>query len=165
MSMKKLFFIIIILFGVFTTAKAITFKAPSNDFVLIKGGTFTMGSPESEDWRSNDEIQHSVTVASFYISKYEVTQKQWHEITGKNRRVYRGGDWNDFGKNLRSAYRAAMQQTSESYNVGLRLVCNADDSVRRIVTTYEATTSKNVFPSIIQAVQVFQRMLKMDRQK
>ena len=24
------------------------------------------------------------------------------------RRVYRGGGWNDFGKNLRSAYRAAL---------------------------------------------------------
>lgn len=248
-----------------------------------------MGSSESEDWRSNDETQHRVTVASFYMAKFEVTQKEWREITGKNpsnftgdklpvesitwleavefcnalskrdgrtpvftiadggntvtwnrsangyrlpteaeweyaaragsttpfysrkvpgaedvnfyghypyqieqnyfndevletrpgvyrgktlevgsfkanpnglydiygnvgewcfdyygdydksvqsnpagasegtRRVYRGGGWNDFGKNLRSAYRAAMQQSSEAYNVGLRLVCNADD--------------------------------------
>ena len=65
-------------------ANAASFTAPSSDFVLIKGGSFTMGSPESEDWRSNDESQHSVTLASFYMAKFEVTQKEWREITGKN---------------------------------------------------------------------------------
>lgn len=262
-----------------------------------------MGSPESEDWRSNDESQHRVTVASFYMAKFEVTQKEWREITGKNpsnftgdklpvesitwleaiefcnalskrdgrtpvytitdggntvtwnrsasgyrlpteaeweyaaragsttpfysrkfpgaedvnfyghypyqieqnyfndevletrpgvyrgktldvgsfkanpnglfdiygnvgewcfdyygdygkdaqsnpagagegtRRVYRGGGWNDFGKNLRSAYRAAMPQNNSAYNVGLRLVCNADDSVKGTVTTREAANT------------------------
>lgn len=292
-------------------ASAVDYPAPNSDFVLIKGGSFLMGSPESEDWRSNDEKQHRVTVSSFYMSKYEVTQKLWREVTGKNpstfsgdnlpvesitwleavefcnalskrdgrtpvytisaggqtvswnrsangyrlpteaeweyaaragsttpfysrkvpgaddvnfyghypyqieqnyfnnsvletrpgvyrgktvavgsfqanpnglydiygnvgewcfdyygeyassvggsasgatnptgqasgtRRVYRGGGWNDFGKNLRSAYRAAMQQSSEAYNVGLRLVCNADDSIKETVTTREEATSKN----------------------
>ena len=57
------------------------------------------------------------------------------------RRVYRGGGWNDFGKNLRSAYRAAMPQNNSAYNVGLRLVCNADDSVKGSITTREAATS------------------------
>lgn len=65
-------------------ANAASFTAPSSDFVLIKGGSFTMGSPENEDWRSNDETLHSVTVASFYMAKFEVTQKEWREITGKN---------------------------------------------------------------------------------
>lgn len=41
------------------------------------------------------------------------------------RRVYRGGGWNDFAKNLRSAYRAAMPQENSNYNIGLRLVRNA----------------------------------------
>lgn len=63
---------------------AASFNAPGKDFLLIKGGTFTMGSPESEDWRSNDETQHRVTLASFYMAKFEVTQKEWREITGKN---------------------------------------------------------------------------------
>lgn len=41
-------------------------------------------------------------------------------------RVYRGGAWNDFAKNLRSAYRAAMQPDLAAFNVGLRMVRNAD---------------------------------------
>lgn len=41
------------------------------------------------------------------------------------RRVYRGGGWSDFAKNLRSAYRAAMPQENSNYNIGLRLVRNA----------------------------------------
>ena len=63
---------------------ATNYTAPSSDFVLIKGGSFTMGSPESEDWRNNDETQHRITLASFYMAKFEVTQKEWREITGKN---------------------------------------------------------------------------------
>lgn len=40
-------------------------------------------------------------------------------------RVYRGGGWNDFAKNMRSAYRATMEQTKASFNIGIRLVLNA----------------------------------------
>ena len=58
-------------------------QVPEN-FVLIKGGSFQMGSSESEAWRSADETQHSVTVSDFYMSKYELTQKEYEEITGNN---------------------------------------------------------------------------------
>lgn len=58
-------------------------QVPEN-FVLIKGGSFQMGSSESEAWRSADETQHSVTVSNFYMSRYELTQKEYEEITGNN---------------------------------------------------------------------------------
>lgn len=45
--------------------------------VLVKGGTFQMGSPESEPERSSDEIQHTVTVGNFYMSKTEISQKEY----------------------------------------------------------------------------------------
>lgn len=48
------------------------------------------------------------------------------------RRVYRGGGWNDFAKNMRSAYRAMMDQDKGSFNIGIRLVRNAVDGVGSI---------------------------------
>ena len=53
-------------------------------FLLITGGTFTMGSPDSEAWCSADETQHSVTVSDFYMSAYEVTQQEYQEVMGEN---------------------------------------------------------------------------------
>jgi formylglycine-generating enzyme required for sulfatase activity len=52
-------------------------------FVLVAGGTFTMGSPGDEAGRDSDEgPQHSVTVGSFYLGKNEVTQKEWEGLMG-----------------------------------------------------------------------------------
>lgn len=53
-------------------------------FVLIQGGSFVMGSPEDEPWRSEDETLHTVTVSDFYISPYEVTQKDYETVMGAN---------------------------------------------------------------------------------
>lgn len=69
--------------------EATDMQVPEN-FVLIKGGSFQMGSPESEAWRSADETQHTVTVSDFYMSKYELTQKEYEEITGNNPSSFSG---------------------------------------------------------------------------
>lgn len=45
--------------------------------VLIPAGTFTMGSPESEENRSILEVQHEVTLSAFRMSKYEITNAQY----------------------------------------------------------------------------------------
>jgi len=50
------------------------------EMVLIKSGTFQMGSPVSELGRNTNETQHTVTLSSFYICKYEVMYKLWYEI-------------------------------------------------------------------------------------
>jgi formylglycine-generating enzyme required for sulfatase activity len=42
-------------------------------FVLVQGGTFTMGSPESEAGRLDNEVQHRVTLSSFAIARTDVT--------------------------------------------------------------------------------------------
>jgi formylglycine-generating enzyme required for sulfatase activity len=62
----------------------------SVDLAFIKGGTFTMGSPESEAWREKDETQHSVTLNDFYIAKYQVTQKEYQALTGSNPSNFKG---------------------------------------------------------------------------
>jgi formylglycine-generating enzyme required for sulfatase activity len=59
--------------------------------VLVKAGTFTMGSPASESDRSGDETQHRVTITKdFYISKYPVTQAQYQRIMGTNPSSFKG---------------------------------------------------------------------------
>ena len=76
--------LVIVLFLVVVQAHA------SENFVLVKGGTFTMGSPTSEAWREIDEIQHTVELSDFYMGKYEVTQREYHEVMGDNPSNFKG---------------------------------------------------------------------------
>lgn len=50
------------------------------EMVSIPGGTFLMGSPETERIRYNSETAHQVTVQPFFIGKYAVTQAQWKAV-------------------------------------------------------------------------------------
>lgn len=54
------------------------------EMVQITGGTFNMGSPANEANRNNDETRHQVTVTSFYMGKYIVTQAEYEAIMGTN---------------------------------------------------------------------------------
>ncbi|MDE6731747.1 MAG: SUMF1/EgtB/PvdO family nonheme iron enzyme, partial [Oscillospiraceae bacterium] len=66
-------------------------SADINDgFVKITGGTFRMGSPETEDWRSDDETLHTAVVSDFFISPFELTQKEYFEITGEDPSNFKG---------------------------------------------------------------------------
>jgi formylglycine-generating enzyme required for sulfatase activity len=61
-------------------------KGPVVEMVQIKGGIFTMGSPENERYRlpNSDETQHRVTLTDFSMGKYPVTQKQYETVMGMN---------------------------------------------------------------------------------
>ena len=51
------------------------------EMVLIPAGSFIMGSPETEMKRREQEgPQHSVTLSSFCMSRYPVTQAQWRAV-------------------------------------------------------------------------------------
>ncbi len=51
------------------------------ELVLIPDGTFTMGAPEDEEGsRDNERPQHDVTLSSFLMGRYPVTQQQWKAI-------------------------------------------------------------------------------------
>jgi len=64
------------------------------DMVLIKPGSFMMGSPRNERGRSNNEwSSHKATITKpFYMGKYEVTQAQWEAVMGSksHRSKFRG---------------------------------------------------------------------------
>ncbi len=64
------------------------------EMVLIPAGTFMMGSPPDEKYRSSEETLHQVTITRpFYMSKYEITQEQWYKVMGNYPNVMekRGG--------------------------------------------------------------------------
>lgn len=76
--------------AVLLCATAFAQEKLSVDTVLVPGGTFLMGSPQNESWREADEVQHPVTLDSFYISRYEVTQELFEAVTGRNPSAFRG---------------------------------------------------------------------------
>ena len=62
--------------------------------VFVKGGTFTMGCTVEQGGScyAHEKPARSVTLGDFYISRYEVTQKQWTALMGYNPSVQQGDD-------------------------------------------------------------------------
>jgi len=54
--------------------------ARPGNFVLIRGGEFTMGSPANESGHESDETQHQVKVSDFYLCKYAVTLAEFKKF-------------------------------------------------------------------------------------
>jgi formylglycine-generating enzyme required for sulfatase activity len=59
-------------------------KSMLADFIKVEGGKFLMGSPESEEGRSNDEVQHEVEVSTFFMQSVPVTQGLYQAVMGIN---------------------------------------------------------------------------------
>lgn len=57
-----------------------------DNMVLVEGGTFMMGGTAEQGAEASEyEFPiHEVTVSSFYIGKYEVTQEEWEAVMGEN---------------------------------------------------------------------------------
>ena len=61
------------------------------EMVYIPGGSFLMGSLDTEAKRYDDEgPQHKVTLKPFYMSKYPVTQEQYQVIMDGNPSSFKG---------------------------------------------------------------------------
>ena len=66
------------------------------EMIFVKGGTFQMGCTGEQGYDCRDEERpvHPVTLNSFYIGKYEVTQRLWVTVMGSNPSVItRGNDY------------------------------------------------------------------------
>jgi formylglycine-generating enzyme required for sulfatase activity len=70
-----------------TTPQAAQKATPSPGFVRVEGGTFQMGSNDGTDW---EKPVHTVTVKSFNMAKYPVTQKEWTAVMGSNPSEFKG---------------------------------------------------------------------------
>lgn len=67
-----------------------------NHMVLVEGGSFRMGADQDEkrsiveDGKERGQVEvnespaHDVTLSSYYISRFPVTQAEWKAITGEN---------------------------------------------------------------------------------
>lgn len=54
------------------------------EMIVIPPGDFVMGSPPKEEMRAADEHLHRVSLTyPFYMSRYELTEAQWHAATGQ----------------------------------------------------------------------------------
>ena len=75
--------------------EAINSKIPPRNFVRIRGGLFTLGSPKSEAERSDDETQHQVNVSEFYLCQYAVSVKEYLVFTDETNSHY--PEWMEVG--------------------------------------------------------------------
>ena len=57
--------------------------------VYVSGGSFMMGSNDSEAYPSEKPV-HRVTLSSYRIGKYEVTQELWEAVMGSNPSYFKG---------------------------------------------------------------------------
>jgi len=74
------------------------------NMVYVEGGTFMMGatSEQGDDAFDIEEPAHRVTLSSFSIGRYEVTQEEWEAVMGTNPSNFKGAknpvetvSWND----------------------------------------------------------------------
>ncbi|MCB9868158.1 MAG: SUMF1/EgtB/PvdO family nonheme iron enzyme [Phycisphaerales bacterium] len=79
--------------GVVLDAMRSMFQRPSDlgdakltgRWVSLPGGDFEMGSPEDEAGRADDETQHLVHLAPFWLAEAEVTAKQFRRLVPEHR--------------------------------------------------------------------------------
>lgn len=65
-----------------TGRKNDTFNLKNIEMVTVSGGSFAMGSENSEDYGASPV--HKVKLSGFNIGKYEITQSQWTAVMGIN---------------------------------------------------------------------------------
>ena len=92
------------------------------NMVRVEGGTFTMGAtPEqgSDAW-DDEKPTHQVTLSSFSIGKYEVTQEEWEAVMGSNPTYIKGAklpvehvSWDD----CQTFIRKLNQMTGKSFRL------------------------------------------------
>jgi len=97
-------------------------SASAIEMVYVQGGTFTMGCTQEQgnDCIENEKPAHQVTLSSYYIGKYEVTQAEWESVMGTNPSNFKGNNlpvesvsWDD----VQEFIRKLNTQTGKQYRL------------------------------------------------
>ena len=108
------------------------------ELVLVPAGRFSMGSPETEEERFDNEPQHAVTITKpFYMGKFPVTQQQYEQIMGKNTSRFKGKDnpaetvsWDDAQEFCKRLSRTAKQTVRLPTEAEWEYACRAGTRTR-----------------------------------
>ena len=65
------------------------FQQIIDNMVHVDGGSFMMGR-KTKWYEASDEEEHQVTLSSYSINKYEVTQEEWEAVMGNNPSNFKG---------------------------------------------------------------------------
>lgn len=156
------FTIIFMTLGVVAFAQGSQASCKKIEMVKVPGGVFSMGATaeQGSDLKDSEPV-HVITLTSFQIGKYEVTQKQWEEVMGYNHSTVRRADlpvtgvsWNEVqtfigklnkmtGKNYRLpteaewefAARGGLKTMSKQYSGGssiLDVACFSENSTQPV---------------------------------
>ncbi len=87
--MRKLIFIIVCLMQSLIVSASKN-DIPEIEMVFVEGGTFTMGFDADETEHAYETPKHDVTLQSYKIGKYEVTQVLWETVMGNNPSTFKG---------------------------------------------------------------------------
>lgn len=79
--MKKYLFFFILCLTFFSCEKNRVNEG--SDFIFIEGGLYLIGQEKNYKWRTKgEEDKHHVIINDFYISRTEVTNKQYNDVMG-----------------------------------------------------------------------------------
>lgn len=61
------------------------------NMVYVPGGEFVMGSSVlDEEAQADEKPEHKVTLSDYHIGKFEVTQREWKAVMGRNPSYFKG---------------------------------------------------------------------------
>ena len=109
-------------------ATAWAHKEP-DDLVLVQGGAFrnTNSNYYGKHYAADSLVGKPVTIASFYIGKYAVTQKEWVSVMGSNPSKFKG---DNYPVETVSWYDCIEYCNKRSVKEGLRPCYNIDRSTK-----------------------------------
>lgn len=107
-------------------------KVPDN-FVLVKGGVF-------KNTRSN-YFGKNVAISSFYMGKYEVTQKEWNAIMGSNPSQFKG---DNLPVEMVSWYDCVEYCNARSLKEGLKPYYNIDKNIKDPNNVRDTSSEKDL---------------------